>query len=117
MDRTVPETFVLGLADAGRQSEPPSSHADGVQPDDQMVSPAAIEGSVDVQIIDPTEEEVTPEKKGNHCATEASFDDYIMIKATGSGSTFRISCATEALDGQDVMDRATGSDVAAKSAA
>jgi hypothetical protein len=51
-----------------------------VQPDDQMVSATAIEGSVDVQIIDPTEEEVTPEKKGNHCATKAWDDDCIMTQ-------------------------------------
>jgi hypothetical protein len=35
---------------------------------------------MDVQIIDPTEEEVTPEKKGNHCATKAWDDDCIMTQ-------------------------------------
>jgi hypothetical protein len=35
---------------------------------------------------DPAEDEVMPEKKGNHCATEALDDNCIMIKATGSGS-------------------------------
>jgi hypothetical protein len=47
LDHTALEYVVLEIVYAGIQSKPPSSNADGVQP--------AIDGSIDVQIIDPAE--------------------------------------------------------------
>lgn len=103
----------LGLPVLG-DSQPRSSNANGMQPDDQAVSPFVSEGSMDVQIIESAGEDVTPKNKGNHCAAEASDDEGIVDKATDNDSAAK--SAAETTDGQGVTAETRSSRGAAKSA-
>jgi hypothetical protein len=114
LDRIATESIVLGHASAGRQSEARSDDTNGMQPDDQSASPAVCEGSMDVQIIESAGEDVTPEKKGNHCATETPDNKGILNKATDNDGAAK--SAVEAMDSPGFTADTRSSSDAAKSA-